>query len=113
MQFILVAILEALDQIFQLTTYVIRERSMAEDDDQRGTKFFVSPSSLPLFMEYISNWTEKVLYEIFQEKELFEHLLLVQKHVTSMLVQDYDSNAVQRNKLSLFYLRRHQQNWYK
>ena len=55
-----ISILEALDQIFQLTTYVIRERSMAEDDDQRGTKFFVSPSSLPLSKDCISNWTEKV-----------------------------------------------------
>ena len=57
MQFILATILEALDQIFQLTTYVIRERSMAEDDDQRGTKFFVSPSSLPLFKDYFGIWT--------------------------------------------------------
>ena len=52
-QFILGTILEALDQIFQLTTYVIRGRSMAEDDDQRGTKFFVSPSSLPLIMDFL------------------------------------------------------------
>ena len=57
MQFILATILEALDQIFQLTTYVIRERSMAEDDDQRGTKFFVSPSSLSLSKEYSGIWT--------------------------------------------------------
>ena len=59
-----ISILEALDQIFQLTTYVIRERSMAEDDDQRGTKFFVSPSSLPLFKDCISDWTEKVSLDI-------------------------------------------------
>ena len=45
---------------------------MAEDDDQRGTKFFVSPSSLPLSKDYISNWTEKLPYEIFKKKELFE-----------------------------------------
>ena len=53
---------------------------------------------------------KRSLMKYFRKKSLkFEHLLLVQKHVTSMLVQDYDSNAVQRNKLCLFYLRRHQQ----
>ena len=30
---------------------------MAEDDDQRGTKFFVSPSSLPLSKDYSGIWT--------------------------------------------------------
>ena len=76
MHFILVIILETLDQIFQLTTYVIRERSMAEDDDQRGTKFFVSPSSLPLSKDYISDWTEKVSSDIdYRPVHLYNSLL--------------------------------------
>ena len=55
---------------------------MAEDDDQRGTKFFVSPSSLPLSKDYISDWTEKVSSDIdYRPVHLYNSLLTREQSV--------------------------------